>query len=135
MAWQKSPPQLVALFDSVVPRDPQVERRQMFGYPAAFIGGKLFAGLHQESFILKLPAADRERLQSTYGALPFEPTPGRRMREYVVLPDALLSDRTALDEWLSRAQAYAATALSPKAKPTATALRQARRKRRRTRAG
>lgn len=83
----------------------------MFGYPAAFTGGKLFAGLHQENFIIKLSEADRRRL-SALGAQPFEPMPGRRMREYVVLPPSVLSDRTALQRWLLRSLAYVAS--SPK---------------------
>jgi TfoX/Sxy family transcriptional regulator of competence genes len=107
MAWRKAPPELVALFDTVVPSDARVERRQMFGYPAAFAAGKLFAGLHQEDFILKLAEEDRERLRAEYDAQPFEPIPGRRMREYVALPRSILSDRPALDAWLKRSLAYA----------------------------
>ena len=123
MAWRKAPPQLVALFDSVIPIDPRVERRQMFGYPAAFADGKLFAGLHQEDFILKLPDQDRERLRREQGAQPFEPMPGRRMREYVVLPEAMLSDRKALDMWLVRSLAYAVSQETVVAKPRAAAPR------------
>ena len=127
MAWRKSPPQLIELFDSVVPRDSRVERRKMFGYPAAFTGGKLFAGLHQESFILKLAENDREQLQSTHGALPFEPMPGRRMKEYVVLPQAVLADRAILEKWLSRSLAYVASAPAPEAAKTAARTATARR--------
>ena len=108
MTWLKSPPQLIALFDSAVPRDPRVERRKMFGYPAAFTGGKLFASLFQESVILKLSAQDREQLQSAHGAVPFEPTAGRRMKEYMRLPDGMQADRAMLEAWLSRALAYVA---------------------------
>jgi TfoX/Sxy family transcriptional regulator of competence genes len=127
MAWRKSPPLLIELFDSVVPRDPRVERRKMFGYPAAFAGGKLFAGLHQDSFILKLAEKDREQLQSTHGALPFEPMPGRRMKEYVVLPPAVLADRARLEEWLARSLAYVSA--TPILKAGRTAARPATAKR------
>ncbi|HEX2889959.1 TfoX/Sxy family protein [Vineibacter terrae] len=106
MAWRKAPPQLVSLFDSVVPRDPRVVRRPMFGYPAAFANGKLFASLFEDSVVLKLSPEDRGQLQAAHGASAFEPMPGRRMREYIVLPEALLSDRVALDRWLSRALDY-----------------------------
>lgn len=125
MAWRKAPPELVALFDGVVPRDPRVERRQMFGYPAAFAAGKLFAGLHQENFILKLAEPDRARLQAEHGAQPFEPMPGRRMREYVVLPAAILSDRRALNTWLARSLSYAvASAGAPtRSRPAASRKR------------
>jgi TfoX/Sxy family transcriptional regulator of competence genes len=108
MAWRKSPPALVDLFDAVLPADPRIERRKMFGYPAAFVAGRLFSGLHQESFILKLPEPDRETLRAEHGAQAFEPRPGRRMREYVVLPAALLADRAALGSWLARSIEYTA---------------------------
>jgi TfoX/Sxy family transcriptional regulator of competence genes len=126
MAWRKSSPQLIALFDSVVARDARVERRQMFGYPAAFAGGKLFASLHQESFILKLAPQDCERLKAELGARPFEPMPGRQMREFVVLPQGVLSDRSTLDRWLSRSLAYVAGLPGKKPRQGAAARRKRR---------
>jgi len=36
MAWKKSPPDLVAAFEGLVPKKPDIERRSMSGYPAAF---------------------------------------------------------------------------------------------------
>lgn len=38
---------LIHLFDAVLPFGPEIERRKMFGYPAAFLNSHLFAGLHQ----------------------------------------------------------------------------------------
>ena len=54
MAWTKSPPSLVELFDKSVPSGENISRRKMFGYPAAFANGNLFAGLHQNDFIIRL---------------------------------------------------------------------------------
>jgi TfoX/Sxy family transcriptional regulator of competence genes len=107
MAWRKSPPPLVELFERTVPRAPDVERRQMFGYAAAFVNGNLFAGLHQESFILRLDAEHREQAGVEHGARPFEPMPGRRMREYLVLPAPLLGRPRALATWMARSLRYA----------------------------
>jgi hypothetical protein len=45
MVWQKSPAALIARFDELLPKDPRVARRKMFGYPAAFVNGRMFAGL------------------------------------------------------------------------------------------
>ncbi len=109
MAWRKAPADLVAVFDRVIPVGRGIERRKMFGYPAAFLGGHLFAGLHQEDFILRLPAADRAELTDTRGARPFEPMAGRAMRDYVALPSALVADEKALGPWIERAIAHAAT--------------------------
>ena len=121
MAWRKSPPELVALFDAAVPDDRHVERRKMFGYPAAFVNGKLFAGLYQESVVLKLAGADREELRRAHGAQSFEPRPGRRMGEFMVLPPAVVADPAGFDAWLARSLAYVAalSATTPKRKKTA----------------
>jgi len=108
MAWRKSPPALVELFGAVIPDDAQVERRQMFGYPAAFVNGNMFAGLHQESFILRLSEKDRESMMEKEGADSFMPTPGRIMREYVAIPDHILADKAAAKRWLKRSLTFAA---------------------------
>lgn len=123
MAWRKSSPALIAAFDGALPDDPRVERRSMFGYPAAFVNGNMFTGLHQENLMLRLPEKLRGELAKRGGA-PWEPTPGRRMREYMLLPEALLSDRRALTGWLSKSLAYAAS-LAPKARRTAKPARAA----------
>ena len=108
MAWRKSPPELIALFDAAVPQDGRIERRKMFGYPAAFLNGYLFAGLHQENFILKLSPVDRDRLVAERHASIFEPVPGRPMREFVVLPQSVLSERAALAAWIEQSIVYVA---------------------------
>jgi TfoX/Sxy family transcriptional regulator of competence genes len=113
MAWRKSPPALVDLFERAVPRSRGVERRKMFGYPAAFLNGHLFAGLHQESFVVRLPEADRERAGVEHQARAFEPMPGRQMREYVVVPAPVLNDSRTLAAWLARSVRYARS-LPPK---------------------
>jgi TfoX/Sxy family transcriptional regulator of competence genes len=112
MAWRKSPPALIAAFDAALPADPHVERRKMFGYPAAFAHGHLFTGLHQESLMVRLGEAQRTALRKS-GGRPFEPMPGRTMREYVVVPEAIVADRRALATWLKRGLAYVGS-LPPK---------------------
>jgi len=113
MAWRKSPPELIALFDAAIPTDARVERRKMFGYPAAFTNGHLFAGLHQESLILRLDESDCAKLCEAGKAGPFEPMAGRRMRNYVALAPAVLADRKVLGRMIARALAHTA-ALPPK---------------------
>lgn len=115
MVWRKAPQSLVAFFDSVVPKDERIARRKMFGYPAVFINGNLFASLFQESLILRLRQADRDEMRVAYGARNFEPMAGRMMREYIVVPDEVLADVEVMHEWITRAMDYGA-ALEPKAK-------------------
>jgi TfoX/Sxy family transcriptional regulator of competence genes len=100
--WKKSPPALVALFDAVLAREPRAERRSMFGYPAAFVNGNMATGLHQDAWMVRLDEKGRAALAGL-GGTPFEPMPGRPMREYVVLPEAVRGDRRALARWVKRA--------------------------------
>jgi TfoX/Sxy family transcriptional regulator of competence genes len=114
LKWQKSPPELVDLFTSMMPGPPAAERK-MFGYPAGFVNGNMFMGLFQDQMILRLPVEAREELVQKHGAKAFEPMPGRPMKEYVSLPRSLMDDRKKLAEWVSKALDYGAS-LKPKSK-------------------
>jgi TfoX/Sxy family transcriptional regulator of competence genes len=113
MKWQKAPPELIEMFDAALPDSPDVQRRQMFGYPAAFVNGNMFAGLHQSQMIVRLPKDQYDELLAVPGAGPFEPMPGRPMRGYAVIPEAMQSDEPVLRAWLERGRAHAAS-LPPK---------------------
>ena len=89
--------------------------RKMFGFPAAFVNGNMFMGLHQEDMVLRLPEEARTELLKTSGARIFEPMPGRPMKEYVVVPPSLLANQKKLASWVAKALDYG-TALKPKAK-------------------
>ncbi len=115
MMWRKSPDELVDLFLSLQPADPDATSRRMFGYPCFFCGGNMFAGIHQESLFVRLNDDDRAALLALPGARPFEPMPSRPMREYACVPEVMLDDRLALESWLARALAHAHT-LPPKVK-------------------
>ena len=111
--WSKSPPELVALFESVFPGPPALSR-QMFGYPAGFVNGNMFMGLHQDHMVLRLPPEPRRELLAMEGAAAFEPMPGRPMAEYVAVPPSLLAHPPSLEPWIHAALPYGAS-LSPKA--------------------
>jgi TfoX/Sxy family transcriptional regulator of competence genes len=111
--WRKAPADQVERFHEAVAGIEGVEVRKMFGYPAAFIGGNLTAGLYQESVMVRLPEGERQdRLAD--GWLPFEPMPGRPMREYLTLPLDVAGDVAAMRRWVERAAAFVRT-LPPKA--------------------
>src|SRR5262249_30191479 len=74
----------------------------MFGFPCAFVNGQMFAGLFEEHMNLRLPEEGRDELIALGGA-PFEPMPGRPMKEYVVVPQAIVADGAALRGWGARA--------------------------------
>lgn len=107
--WRRSPEVLVRRFSELLPKDPRVSRRQMFGYPCAFVSGNLFTGLHQDAMILRLSDVDRSEFLELEGAAIFEPMPGRPMREYVVVPPRILGRTAALSAWIRRALSYAAS--------------------------
>ncbi|MGH7947688.1 MAG: TfoX/Sxy family protein [Candidatus Binataceae bacterium] len=104
MPWVKAPQPLIDLFESVVP-GPPAEQRKMFGYPACFANGNMFMGLYQHYMILRLPEPQRDEL-CKQGAKPFEPMPGRFMREYVTVPQSLLSNRAKLAAWARKSLEY-----------------------------
>jgi TfoX/Sxy family transcriptional regulator of competence genes len=112
--FTKPPSALVELFQAAVADMADVRSRQMFGYPAAFTKTQMFASLFQDKMILRLSSADRETL-GREGARPFEPMPGRPMREYVVVPEVIRDSPSRLGKWLVKAQGYAAS-LPPKKK-------------------
>jgi hypothetical protein len=112
MAWEKSPNELVATFGRVLDRFPDVKRRQMFGYPAAVIGGHLATSLHQRNWIVRLASDDQDAALRAGGA-PFEPMPGRPMKGFISLPPAVLVDDDAIASWVERAIEYTRT-LPPK---------------------
>jgi TfoX/Sxy family transcriptional regulator of competence genes len=85
----------------------------MFGYPALFSNGNMAAGLHGSGLVLRLPDAEREALLRLPGARPFEPMPGRVMREYAVAPPAFAKKPSEVSAWLRKAFAYASS-LEPK---------------------
>jgi hypothetical protein len=109
MAWTKSPLWLVELFDQCLGADPIIERRKMFGYPAAFVQGNMVGGLFEDSVILRLPP------EAAQGLAPFQPMPGRSMGSYVLAPEELMDDEEGLAALIAQAIAYTAS-LPPKEK-------------------
>ncbi len=101
--FEKSPPELVAQFDTVAERHPEAQRRKMFGYPALFVGGNLVTSLFADRWMIRLADADLAALLELPGASPFSPMAGRTMKGYGTLPLDVVADDAALDGWLERA--------------------------------
>ncbi len=108
MAWKKSPPELVSTFERIVPDERGIQRRQMFGYPAAFVNGNMFAGLHEERLVLRLDDDGAAEMKK-HGATDFEPMPGRAMKGWVAVPQRLLTDDAVGRRWVARAFRHVAT--------------------------
>ena len=107
-AFTKPTAKTVDAFTRAVDGLSGVEPRTMFGYPSVFLGGNMLASIFQDRIMVRLSAADRGAATRA-GGKPFEPSPGRAMREYVELPPSVVGDAAALHGWLERGRAYVAT--------------------------
>ena len=116
--WERSPDELVSDFAAYIGSISDAVTKKMFGYPAAFVNGQMFAGLFGADMILRLSESDRAAFVTQTGATPFEPMPGRAMREYVVVPEEVRAS-PALAHWLEWSARYARS-LPPKEKKPAT---------------
>ena len=99
-------------FQALVPDDPGVAVKPMFGNLAAFVNGNMFMGLFGSDIGLKLAAADAAELLAEDGAGPFGP-PERPMGGYVAMPARWRGSPADAGPWVERALAYVST-LPPK---------------------
>jgi len=111
--FDKSPGPLVERFAAVIGERDDVERRQMFGYPCAFVGGNLVTGLHQATWFVRLPPETSDELRALGGGS-FEPMPGRPMTGYTLMPASIVDDDASVRQWVDRSVAFGRT-LPPKA--------------------
>ena len=100
-------------FRSVVPDDPRVEVKPMFGNLGAFVNGNMFMGLFGSDIGLKLNDADQAGLLAQPGAGPFGPAE-RPMGGYTTAPAAWRSSPAQMEAWTAKALAHVG-AMPPKA--------------------
>ena len=103
MEFRKSSEDLVNLFHAALPDDPRVTRRMTFGSPCAYVGGNMVAGIHNDDIFVRLAEPEIDELLAQPGAHQFDPMGGRPMRNYVVLPAAMVANPESLASWISRA--------------------------------
>ena len=92
------------------------ERRTMFGYPSVFLNGNMLSCVFQDRIMVRLSETDRTEAIKSHDAKPFEPSPGRAMKEYVELPRAIMQHPSAMRRWLERGREYVATLPAKKPK-------------------
>ncbi len=115
MTWKKAPEELARFLEENL-RDVDCQFRKMFGYPVYFINNNMFIGAHEHNLFIRLSAEERERVLSTHDeTAPFEPLPGRVMKEYVTIPDHIYGDPDIFPDLLARSVAYVSS-LPPKVK-------------------
>jgi TfoX/Sxy family transcriptional regulator of competence genes len=98
-------------FEALVPDQPAVTVKPMFGNVGAFVNGNMFMGLFGSDLGIKLAPADAQELLKVDGAGPYGPIE-RPMGGYVTLP---ATPGPAFERaWIARSLAYVA-GLPPKA--------------------
>lgn len=101
MQIPKPSPDDMDRFRSIVPADPRVVVKPMFGNLGAFVNGNMFMGLFGADIGLKLAVDDARELQAIEGAGPFGPAE-RPMGGYVTMPAAIIGT-PAGKGWVTRA--------------------------------
>lgn len=108
-AFTKPSPATLEAFQGAVDGLAGVEHRTMFGYPSVFLNGNMLASIFQDRVMIRLSESDRAAAMSRAGAKPFEPSPGRAMKEYVELPASVAGNARQLRDWIERGRAYVVT--------------------------
>lgn len=121
-----------AAFTRLVPGEPAVTMRPMFGNLAAFVNGNMFAGLFGEDLFVRLPDDESAQVHKQ-GGRNFEPMPGHAMKGYVVVPATWRTKPEAAQVWIKRSLTLT-RAMPPKtpgkkaaAKPKAASKKPAKR--------
>jgi len=74
-----------AAFARIVPDEPAITIKPMFGQMSAFVNGNMFCGIYGEELMVRLSAGEIAEVKKQ-GGRDFEPMPGRKMGGYVVVP-------------------------------------------------
>jgi TfoX/Sxy family transcriptional regulator of competence genes len=102
----KASPESAQRLEELLPAHPHVRVRKMFGHPAAFANGNLCVGTFGRQLFVRLAEADAAVLSKVPGVRAFEPMPGRPMKQYFVLPPALLDTPAVARKWVARSIDY-----------------------------
>ena len=102
MKMPKPSEQAKAAFTRLVPGEPAITLKPMFGNLAAFVNGNMFAGLFGDDLFVRLPDADARPIMKA-GGRPFEPMAGHAMTGYVVVPDGWQKKSEAARGHIARA--------------------------------
>jgi len=94
-------------FKELVPNDPRVTIRPMFGNVSAFVNGNMFFGLFGNELFIRLPEEDSKEFLKKSGASFMEPMKGRPMKEYVIVPKAWWKQPETIRPWITQSLGWA----------------------------
>jgi TfoX/Sxy family transcriptional regulator of competence genes len=104
MTMPKASDSAKAAFQKLLPKDPAITTRPMFGNLSAFVNGNMFSGVFGDDLFVRVSDEEQARIRKQ-GGKPFEPMAGRAMAGYVLVPPGWQKKPDA-------ARAYVMTALS-----------------------
>jgi TfoX/Sxy family transcriptional regulator of competence genes len=117
MSMPKPSDQAKAAFQRIVPPDPAVTTRPMFGNLAAFVNGNMFCGLFGEDLFVRLSDQDQVKLRQQ-GGKAFEPMPGRAMTGYLIVPAGWQARPAPAQSWIENALIWSRRLPSKASKPS-----------------
>jgi TfoX/Sxy family transcriptional regulator of competence genes len=109
-----------AAFSKLVPDEPAVTLKPMFGQPSAFVNGNMFCGIFGEELMVRLPEAEIDAVKRQ-GGRDFEPMAGHKMSGYVIVPGDWRAKPAPASALIKKALAHARAMPAKAAKKTAPA--------------
>jgi TfoX/Sxy family transcriptional regulator of competence genes len=85
MKMPKPTEEAKAAFAQLVPDEPTVQLKPMFGQLSAFVNGNMFCGIFGEELMVRLPDDEIAKVKKQ-GGRDFEPMAGHKMSGYVMVP-------------------------------------------------
>ena len=85
MKMPKPSEEAKAALARIVPDEPAVTLKPMFGQLSAFVNGNMFCGIFGDELIVRLPPEEIAKVKKQ-GGRDFEPMAGHKMGGYVVVP-------------------------------------------------
>jgi TfoX/Sxy family transcriptional regulator of competence genes len=74
-----------AAFTKLVPHEPAITLKPMFGQLSAFVNGNMFCGIFGDELVVRLPEAEIAAVKKQ-GGRDFVPVAGHKMGGYVMVP-------------------------------------------------
>jgi TfoX/Sxy family transcriptional regulator of competence genes len=116
---EHDPKKLKSVMEAASPPDLELGFRPMFGGIMGYAAGQAIASLSNVGLALKMTGADHSALSEVPGVKPLRYEPDDPpSKTYLLLPDAMLSDRDSLRTWIARSAAgLKPTTRKPRKKP------------------
>lgn len=119
--WKKPDPKTAERFNAALPAHPAAQPKKMFGYPACFVNGYFFVGMHNDNMVVRLPGDLKSKFPELARAEIFDPMgTGKGMKDWWIIPRTITRDDARLADFFEATFAEVRQ-LPPKAAKSAAA--------------